>query len=144
LRPPACWRLETREGREVGSRQAKIFSGEALRRPASKANFPSRAADPQEFTCRLFLVGCKHDAKGGEHNIKSRLRKRQVFCVTDLKSNLQALRRGPFSAPFQEGWHVVKARHVSATTCRCQRSITTAGGHIEDLVTGSDVDSFTE
>jgi hypothetical protein len=79
------------------------LNNETLRRPVGEINLAAGTEDTQQFIGGPLLVRCEDHSEGRQLDVKTRIRKRQLFGICFLKGNGQALGGAFPPAPSNRG-----------------------------------------
>jgi hypothetical protein len=82
------------------------------------------------------VIGREHHAEDRGHDIEAFFRKGERFCVRLLDGHRQVLG----ACPVEKRRNVVCRGDVAPAACGSESGVAVAGGHVEDLRAGADVD----
>src|SRR6266850_4391418 len=92
----------------------------------------------------MFLVRSAHRSESGEHDIEGPVGTRELFGITLLEGDRQALCCGTRLSPPQEGWDLVNPHHLTPAARRRQRRVPVPRGDVEHLLARPPIDGFTQ
>ena len=115
------------------------LADEAFGRPVRHADLAAAPADAEHLAGRLELVGREHHAEGRDHGVERAALEGKLLGVGDLEVDVQAFRVGPGAAALEQGLDVVGRGDVAPAAREGERRIAVAGGHVEHLGVGGEV-----
>ena len=138
-RAPVIWRLPVAD---VLADRLEQLPDKPLRRPVRQADLAAPFADADQFGGGPVLIGGEHDAEGRDHDIEALVGKRQRFGVGLVKRHAKPFRIGAPTGAIQKRRHVICRYNVAPPPCCRQAGIAVARRNVEDLLSGSHVESL--
>ena len=89
-------------------------------------------------------IGCEHHAHSGQRGVEGAVLEGEVLGIGDLRCQRNSVSFRPSPGLLEQTLHVVRGDHVAAAASRGQSGVAVAGGDVEDLPAGTDVDCLAQ
>ena len=105
---------------------------------------PPRLQTRMQLGGGAVLVGREHHAEGRDHHVEAAIRERQRFRVGLAELDVEPFGGGAFAGALEQRGHVVGRDHVAPAPRGRERDVAVAGGHVEHLLPGADVEGLAQ
>ena len=120
------------------------LADEALRRPVGETDLATGLADAESSARGPILIGSEHHAEGRNDGVEAGVGKRQRLRIGLAKFDVEPVRPGAFPRTLKQRRDIVGRNHLAPAARGCQGDIAVAGGDVEHLLPGAEVEGLAQ